>query len=128
MQERGITIEYMVWLCTVGNNAGRVYIAIYIYIILIQLIGIVLAVQTRKVKVKALNDSKYIAALIYISTITWLVTGIVTFVLPWNTINISELIFSGGILATVTAFLCLTFIPKVRYIHIVGSLTKKHER
>ena len=107
----------MVWLCTVGNNAGRVYIAIYIYIILIQLIGIVLAVQTRKVKVKALNDSKYIAALIYISTITWLVTGIVTFVLPWNTINISELIFSGGILATVTAFLCLTFIPKVRYIH-----------
>ena len=104
----------MVWLCAFGNNAGRVYTAIYIYIILVQIVGIILAIQTRKVKVKALNDSKYIAALIYISTITWVITGVVIFILPWNTINISELIFSGGIMVTVTAFLCLTFIPKVK--------------
>ena len=90
------------------------YAAIYVYIVLIQIIGIVLAIQTRKVKVKALNDSKYIAALIYISTIVWLVSGVVIFILPWNTINISELIFSGGLMVIVTAFLCLTFIPKVR--------------
>lgn len=102
------------WTCGVGNNAGSVYIVIYVYIILIQIIGIILAVQTRNVKVKALNDSKYIAALIYISTIVWLVTGIVIFILPWNIINISEMIYSGGLLLAVTAFLCLTFIPKVQ--------------
>ena len=102
------------WTCAVGNNAGSVYIVIYLYIILIQIIGIILAVQTRNVKVKALNDSKYIAALIYISTIVWLVTGIVIFILPWNIINISEVIYSGGLLLAVTAFLCLTFIPKVQ--------------
>ena len=102
------------WTCGVGNNAGSVYIVIYVYIILIQIIGIILAVQTRNVKVKALNDSKYIAALIYISTIVWLFTGIVIFILPWNIINISEMIYSGGLLLAVTVFLCLTFIPKVQ--------------
>lgn len=80
---------------------------------LIQIVGIILAIQTRKVKVKVLNDSKYIAALIYISTIVWITAGVVTFVLPWNTINITEVVFSGGLLIANTAFLILTFIPKV---------------
>ena len=103
----------MVWMCAVGNSSGIIVIVIFVYVILYQIIGIVLAIQTRKVKVKVLNDSKYVAALVYVTTIMWIATGVVTFVLPWNTINIMELIFSGSLLLGNTAIICLTFIPKV---------------
>ena len=107
-------IMYLVWSCSVGNNSNNiVYITIFAYLALLQIIGIILAIQTRKVEIKVLNDAKYIAALIYISSIAWLTLLVVAFVLPNGMINVTELFFSGGLLVPTTAFLCLTFIPKV---------------
>ncbi len=84
-----------------------------VYLAILQIIGIVLAIQTRKVKIKLLNDSKYIAAVIYISSIALVLIVIVTLV-PRIYFNLIEAIFSGSILMATTFFLGLIFIPKVR--------------
>ena len=80
---------------------------------LLQLIGFILAVQTRKVKIKALNDSKYVAAIIYVTSIVLVVLVLVTFALS-RFLTIAEVFFSGMLMLGTTAFLSLIFIPKVR--------------
>ncbi len=82
------------------------------FLAILQIIGVVLAIQTRKVKIKLLNDSKYIAAVIYISSIALVLIAIVTLV-PGAFINLIEGIFSASLLTATTFFLGLIFIPKV---------------
>ena len=77
-----------------------------------QVAAIVLAIQTRRVKVKVLNDSKYIIALIYISSVVLLLLIVVTFSLGVLN-NVNEVLVSGAFLISATAFLSLIFIPKV---------------
>ena len=76
------------------------------------MVGIILAFQTRKVKIHILNDSKSVTALIYISSIVLVVIILITFIL-WGYLNISAAIFYGGIIVLATFFLILIFIPKV---------------
>ena len=102
----------MVWQCSVDRLADLVAIIIFAYLGLLQVVGIILAIQTRKVKVKVLNDSKYIAALIYISSIVLIVIVIINFTVG-GYINVAEVFYSGGLLLATTAFLGLTFIPKM---------------
>ena len=111
-QELGVKIIYMVWQCSVNRLADIVSIVIFSYLGLLQIIGIILAIQTRKVRVKVLNDSKYIAALIYISSIVLVVIAIIRFTLG-DYINVTEIFYSGGLLVATTSFLSLTFIPKM---------------
>ena len=107
-------IEFRVWQCSADNNTNNIIVIgiIFCYLILLQVAAIVLAIQTRRVKIKVLNDSKYIIALIYISSITVIVVGVVQFVLG-AVININELIVSGAFFIATTSFLSLTFVPKV---------------
>lgn len=110
-------IDYKAYFCFTSENVIQTafLFVTFAYLILLQIIGIILAIQTRKVKIKVLNDSKYIAALIYISSIVLVFITIVTFVIG-NYPNVIEMIFSGGLLVATTAFLCLLFVPKVREI------------
>lgn len=71
-----------------------------------------LAVQTRKVKVPGLKDSKFVAAIIYISSILIVALAMETFALR-NYINIGAGIITSGIFTLTTLFLALIFIPKV---------------
>lgn len=103
---------YFVWQCSTNKIADVVSIVIFTYLGLLQVIGIILAIQTRKVKVKVLNDSKYIAALIYISSIVLIIIAIIRFTLG-DYINVTEVFYSGGLILATTAFLSLTFIPKM---------------
>lgn len=105
-------IEFKVWQCSPDNNNDIVVAIIFFYLVFLQVASIVLAIQTRRVKIKVLNDSKYIIALIYISSITVLVIAVVQFALG-SIININELLVSGVFLIATTSFLSLTFIPKV---------------
>ena len=72
-----------------------------------------LAFQTRKVKFKGLNDSKFVATIIYISSIVLIALALVTFALR-TYINIGTGVFVAGILTLTTIFLALNFVPKVR--------------
>ena len=75
---------------------------------------LVLAFQTRKVKIKVVNDAKFIVAIIYISSLVFVVLIVVKFSLGSH-INVREALFSGAILLATTAFVALIFIPKVSY-------------
>ena len=87
------------------------------YLAVLQILGIMLAVQTRRVKVKSLKDSAFVTANVYISSIVIVVFIIVTFVLRAYANTFSAILSFGTLLMT-TAFLALTFIPKVLSIDI----------
>ena len=88
-------------------------ILIFAYLAVLQIIGLVLAFQTRKVKLQGLKDSKFVAAIIYISSIILVALALVTFSLR-TYINIGTGISVFGIFLLTTIFLALIFIPKVR--------------
>ncbi len=83
-----------------------------------------MAFQTRKVNIKQLHDSKYIAAMVYTAGIA-LVIIIVTLFIGASFINVVEVLYSGSLLAATTVFLALAFIPIVSLLHreIVHTFT-----
>ena len=102
-----------VWVCyQPGSPAFYCDLLIFLYLGVLQIVGLILAFQTRKVKIPILNDSKFVAALVYISSVVFVALALVTFLLR-DYINISNGTFSGGIMLLATIFLILMFVPKV---------------
>ena len=126
VQELGVKIIYLVWQCYSDDNSNITNIAIFLYLALVQVAAIILAIQTRRVKVKVLNDSKYIVALIYISSVVLLLLIIVTFI-QGALINVNEMLVSGALLVSTTAFLTLTFIPKVAIMIFYYIIVDRHQ-
>ena len=113
-QSLGVREDYCVWVCQeASSNSFFWEIFIFCYLFILQLIGIVLAFQTRKVKLRGLRDSKEIATIIYISSIAIVLMAVENFTLT-NYINIGTGIFVLSIFILTTIFLSLVFIPKVR--------------
>lgn len=106
-------IEYFVLVCYEEAGAALYWrIFSYAYLVMLQIVGIMLAFQTRKVKVKSLKDSTFVAANVYISSIVIVIFVLVTFALrPY--VNAYSGIFAVGTLILTTMFLALTFVPKV---------------
>ena len=110
------------WQCYESGSVPFIFdILVFIYLGLLQFVGIILAFQTRKVKINVLNDSKSVTALIYISSIVLVVIVLITFILR-GYINISAGVFSGGIILLATIFLLLMFIPKVNHNNMLKKL------
>ena len=121
IQSSGVLETYTVWQCYELGSIPFIFdLIIFIYLGLLQFVGIILAFQTRKVRINVLNDSKSVTALIYISSIVLVVIVMITFILR-GYINISAGLFYGGIILLATMFLGLIFIPKV--CHIQHNLT-----
>ena len=120
LQDLGIRVNHLIYLChEPANTPQSAWLGvIYAYLALLQVIGIVLAIQTRKVKIKLLNDSKYIAVQIYSSSIALFLLVLFTFTLE-SFPNIGEGIVSGGLLVGSTIFLGLVFVPKVRALRLM---------
>ncbi|XP_064390848.1 gamma-aminobutyric acid type B receptor subunit 2-like [Halichondria panicea] len=114
VNEFGIRIEYMSYQCYVSSNVPQTAMLalLFAYLALLQIIGIILAIQTRKVKIKLLNDSKYIAALIYTSSLVLILIGVISFTAT-RIPNIGEALTSGGLWVVTVLFLSLVFIPKM---------------
>ena len=87
-------------------------IFMFSYLMVLQILGIMLAFQTRRVKVKSLKDSTFVAANVYISSIVIVMFILVTFALRTYH-NAYSAIFATGIFILTTTFLTLTFVPKV---------------
>ena len=102
----------MVWQCSVDHTSDIVNIILFVYLGFLQLVGVVLALRTRKVKIKVLNDAKYIITLVYISSIVLILIAIIRFTVG-SMIHVTEVFYSGGLLVATTVFLSLTFIPKM---------------
>ena len=90
-----------------------VWIAVVIvYALAMQIVAVYLAFRTRKVKIKALNDAKYLAFIIYSSTVilTGMIIGTVSL---RDFLNIDAVVFCTGLLFFTTSILGLLFVPKV---------------
>ena len=123
MQSLGIRQQFLVLVCYEASSPNFFWqIFIYAYLVVLQIVGIILSFQTRKVKVQGLRDSKYIATVVYISSIVIVVLALVTFSLR-TYINIGTGIFVAGIFTLTTIFLALIFLPKV---HRLMSLIKNN--
>lgn len=97
------------------NGPHSIIWIIFLYgcIILTQVVAVILAFRTRKVTIKALNDSKYLTIIIYTSTIIMAII-IPSTVLLDKYLTVDATVFGGLIMLFTTVVLGLTFIPKVR--------------
>lgn len=109
-------VEEIVWFCynsSVKPIASAWIVITSVYLVILQVIGVILALRTRKVKIKALKNSKFIVAVIYISAIALMVILLSTFALG-SVPNLIEFLFSGSLLVSTNVILIMVFIPKVR--------------
>ena len=114
IQDQGYTVVNNIIVC--GNSSIHyiIYIALTIaFKLVIHVTGLILAFATRKVKIDPLNDSRYSAALIYISTLFLLGSLVIFFLVEDN--NTYAAVWTTYVLAEVCVFLGLNFIPKVSH-------------
>ena len=114
LQELGITEIYCSWQCTKGDPVSFYFRIIHGFIILIIFgISLFVAILSHTVKMKVLNDSRWIAALVYIG-VPFVILFTVTFAIEqW--LHISAVIYCMALFLSSSIFLSLIFIPKVRY-------------
>ena len=79
---------------------------------LLQGIALFLAFSIRKVKVKGLDDAKYIGASIYVTSIVLAMIIVATYSLK-DAINGFAVLFCTGFLVGTTVILVLVFVPLV---------------
>ena len=72
----------------------------------------ILAFGTRKVKIKGMNDSKYVAAAVYVTSIVLAVTTVSTYTLM-DYVNVYPAVVGLGFLLGTTVILGLVFVPRV---------------
>ena len=103
--------QYFEYVC---QSRGRVavFAVLYGYKGLLQVIALLLAFRTRKVKVKGLDDSKYIAAAVYITSIVLAVIIVSTYTLA-DYVNVFPAVVGSGFLLGTTMILVLVFVPRV---------------
>ena len=99
------------YACSSGDS--NIWLAIsFAYKALLQLVGIFMAFHTRKVHIKALNDSKEIATIIYANSILLILMIVFIFTLE-RYHNVYAALYGLALLVQATIFLGLLFIPKV---------------
>ena len=113
LQEFGIITNNCIYICE--SPARDIFLGIlYGYKMLLQIFALVLAFAIRKVKVKGLDDAKYIGATIYVTSIVLAVTITATYSLK-DTINGFTALFCTGFLAGTSVILCLVFVPQASH-------------
>lgn len=127
LQRTEVLHEYFVYACDADGRTALITM-LYIYKITLQVIALILAFNTRKVKVKGLDDSKYIAVTIYITTIVLPVSFFASLTL-WSHVNTFPAVLSTTHLFGATAILILVFVPRVRliFLHVHTAFHKVKE-
>ena len=113
MQVRQIITNYCAYIC--DSRSRDIFLGVlYGYKALLQIIALIFAFSIRKVKVKGLNDAKFINAIVYITSIATAVIIVSAYTLTDKfKINIFSVLFSTGFFIGATATLGLIFVPKV---------------
>ena len=82
------------------------------YKIIFQAVGVILAFKIRKVKIRGLNESREVSAILYITSSILAVTIVAVFFLG-EYIDVEATIFGFGLCTATTVVLALTFVTKV---------------
>ena len=116
LQELEIPVKFFIYQCSSHLWIRYLMQAVIIFsMMILQLCALYFSFQTRKVKVKGLNDAKYIAMVVYITTIVMFATIILTFTLSSNTITTYVTVYGIGIWISATIILAIMFVPKVQH-------------
>ncbi|CAI7989809.1 Gamma-aminobutyric acid type B receptor subunit 2, partial [Geodia barretti] len=110
----GVTAErhkYSLYIC---ESKGQVYLyaILFGYKGILQVLALLLAFRTRNVKVKGLDDSVYIAASVYVTSIVLTVIIVSTYTLR-EYVNAFPAVVGMGLLLGTTTIIGLVFIPRV---------------
>ena len=90
------------------------YAVLFGYKGLLTIFALFLAFRTRKIKIKGLDDSKYIAASIYVTSIVLAVIVVSTYTLR-DYVNTYPAVVGIGLLLGTTFILGLVFVPRVSH-------------
>ena len=105
---------YYIYLCSTRPWIRYLSLGLlYGYKGILQICALYFAFQTRKVKVKGLNEAKFIAVMVYVVTFVLMATLVSTFALT-DFVNIFVVVYCVGITISASTILGLTFIPKVQ--------------
>ncbi|KAK3744221.1 hypothetical protein QZH41_013566, partial [Actinostola sp. cb2023] len=107
-RQSAITIIYQSEYCNAKHVTTWLYVALG-YKALILLVGCFIAMATRKVKARALNDSQFIGASIFVIMIAAFIGIPLTFVIVDKNVVVS----CFGLIIPTTISLCLIFVPKI---------------
>ncbi|CAI8035412.1 Gamma-aminobutyric acid type B receptor subunit 2 [Geodia barretti] len=110
----GVTAErhkYSLYIC---ESKGQVYLyaILFGYKGILQVLALLLAFRTRNVKVKGLDDSVYIAASVYVTSIVLTVIIVSTYTLR-EYVNAFPAVVGMGLLLGTTTIIGLVFIPRM---------------
>lgn len=110
-QENKVLVEHYNLVCE-GKRSEIWVFGLFFYSLGTQIVAVYLAFRTRKVKIKVLNDAKYLAFIIYSSSviITVMIIGVVAL---RNYLNADAAVYSTCLLLFTTLILVLLFVPKV---------------
>jgi hypothetical protein len=103
--------EHFIHICR--STEQRISVAVlFVYKVLLQLVALILAIRTQRIKIKGLNEAKFIIAAIYASSV-----GLVLAILAHFSLveyeNVHAVLFAIALGFSGTAILGLLFIPKV---------------
>ena len=116
IQADGITIVHYVFVCL--NSGATVWLAIsYAYKGLLQLMAMLVAFHVRRVKIKALNETKETVVIIYINSLTLLLWIVAEFVF-YSYHEAYPTVFGLALLSGASVFLTLVFVPKVCFLFV----------
>ena len=112
-QKQDVETLYMIYTCSTNTLIRLICIGLlYVYTFFLYLCSLYYAFRLRKVRVKGLNDAKYIAVFVYISSIILIITFVSTLTLR-KYINVYASIYSFGFWSITSTILGFLFIPKV---------------
>ncbi|XP_064388320.1 gamma-aminobutyric acid type B receptor subunit 2-like [Halichondria panicea] len=111
--ERKIDTQYEFYSCIRVPNLRTVTLAIiYGTVVILQICALFMAIKTRKVQIKGLNDAKYIAAIVYLASFGSLIQLIATFTLR-NRVNTYPVVVATSVVLVTMIMQGLVFIPKM---------------
>ena len=102
----------MVYMCTSPTEPYWIGV-LFGYKVMFQAIGVFLAFKIRKVKIRGLNESREVSAILYITSAI-LVTMIVVSFAFGDYVDVDAAIFGFGLCTATTIVLLLTFGSKVK--------------
>ena len=111
VQPTEIEFQHHFYICDSVNRDITLGIT-YGYKAILQIIALVFSLSIRKVRVKALNDAKYIAAAVYVTSIVTTVIIVSLYTLK-TFLNLYAVLFASGFFIGTTFILVLVFVPKV---------------
>lgn len=111
MQDVRHVTEHFIHICRSTGQRIAVGVSSF-YKIVLQLVAFILAVRTQRIKIKGLNEAKFIIAAVYASSLGLVLATLTHFALVEYE-NVHAVLFAVALGFSATAILGLLFIPKV---------------